>query len=389
MIQTSPTIRSSARAFAMRCRIRLAIMVARSVPLLVRMAAGKSWPLRSSLALTALAAIPLLAAPGLAQEPESPPAQVAVGDTIGSVQRLDPALDDLIPADATIQVLGTGYDWSEGPVWIEKENRLLFSDIPPNKVMQWQADAGVSLYQERVGFGGPKSEGGNEPGTNGLFLAPDGQLYACCHGDRCIKRRKADETWEVVVDKFDGKRFNSPNDLVFDAQGNLYFTDPPYGLAGGPNDPARELDFCGVYRWDGQTVQLLTKEFNRPNGIGFSPDFQTLYVAQSDSAAPIYKAFAVKADGTLGEGKVLADASEFYGKLPGSPDGLAVDQQGNLWATGPGGVWVISPKGKVLGKILTGQATANCTFGGPDGSWLFMTADMYLCRIQTKTKAAK
>jgi len=321
----------------------------------------------------------------LAQEP----ADSKVGTDIGSVQRLDVAFDKLVPADATIQVIGEGFDWSEGPVWIPAEKRLLFSDIPPNKVMQWQAEQGVTLYQDKVGFSGESTSGGREPGTNGLFLSPDGVLYACCHGDRCIKRRKADQTWEVVVDRFDGKRFNSPNDLIFHKNGDLYFTDPPYGLAAGPDDPNREIDYCGVYRWDGKEVQLLTKEFDRPNGIGFSPDYKTLYVAQSDSKAPILKSFPVLENGNIGPGKLLADTSKFYGKLPGSPDGMTVDQEGNVWATGPGGVWVISPAGKVLGKILTGQATANCTFGGPDGSWLFMTADMYLCKIKTNTKGMK
>jgi gluconolactonase len=309
-----------------------------------------------------------------------------VGSFLGSVQRLDPALDELLEPGAKIEVLGQGYAWSEGPIWMAKENRLLFSDIPPNRIMQWRAGQGVTLYQKGVGFSGQPSAGGREPGTNGLMLSPDGHLYACCHGDRVIKRRKADETWEVVVDNFDGKKFNSPNDLTFHQNGDLYFTDPPYGLVGGPDDPSRELDFCGVYRWDGQKVHLLTKELNRPNGIAFSPDYRTLYVAQSDGAAPTWTAFPVQADGSIGPGHVLMSAKDFYGKDPGSPDGLKVDQQGNLWATGPGGVWIISPEGKVLGKIMTGRPTANCGFGGPDGSWLFMTANELLLRIPTKTR---
>ena len=234
--------------------------------------------------------------------------------------------------------------------------------------------------------GGDPQEGGREPGTNGLFLSPTGQLYACCHGDRCIKRQNEDGQWEVVVDRYDGKRFNSPNDLVFHSNGDLYFTDPPYGTPAGQK---RELDYCGVYRWDGQEVTLMTKELKRPNGIGFSPDFQTLYVAQSDGEAPIWMAYPLKEDGSLKPGHVLADAKDFYGKVPGSPDGMTVDQSGNLWVTAPGGVWALSPKGKVLGKVLTGQATANCTFGGPDGSWLLITADMYLCRLKTKTHGMK
>lgn len=312
-----------------------------------------------------------------------------VGTTIGSVQRLSSKLDELLAADVQIEVLGEGYDWSEGPVWIPTENRLLFSDIPPNRVMQWTAGEGVSLYQFGVGFTGDMKDGGGEPGTNGLCLSKRGELLACCHGDRVIKLRKSDETWEILVSNYNGKKFNSPNDLTIHKNGDIYFTDPPYGLPGGPDDPTRELDYCGVYRWDGKTVQLLTRALNRPNGLAFSPDYGTLYVAQSDGAAPTWTAFPVQADGSLAEGKVLVSTKEFYGKDPGSPDGLKVDQAGNLWATGPGGVWIIAPSGEVLGKIMTGRPTANCTFGGPDGNWLFITADDLLLRVPTKTRAMR
>lgn len=309
-----------------------------------------------------------------------------VGETIGSIQRLDPALDEILDSTAKLEVLGQGYAWSEGPIWVPAESRLLFSDIPPNRIMQWRTGEAVTLYQAGVGFSGESKSGGREPGTNGLMLSADGQVYACCHGDRVIKRRRADETWEVVIDNYQGKKFNSPNDLTFHKNGDLYFTDPPYGLAGGPNDPSRELDFCGVYRWDGKEVNLLTKELNRPNGIAFSPDYKTLYVAQSDGEAPTWTAYPVNDDGSLESGKVLANSKEFYGKDPGSPDGLKVDVNGNLWATGPGGVWIIAPTGKVLGKIMTGRPTANCGFGGPDNSWLFITANDLLLRVPTKTK---
>lgn len=336
--------------------------------------------------LSGVAALNFSVQHAVAQDQATLKSKDQVGQTLGSIQVIDESFTDLIDADAEIEILGGGYEWSEGPVWVPAEKRLLFSDIPNNAIMQWNDGEGVTVAEKRVGYTGDPKEGGREPGTNGLFLSPDGQLYACCHGDRCIKRKKADGSWEVVIDKYDGKRFNSPNDLAFHSNGDLYFTDPPYGLPAGQE---RELDWCGVYRWNGKEVTLLTKEFNRPNGIGFSPDYKTLYVAQSDGSAPIWKAFALKADGTLEEGKELATAKEFYGKVPGSPDGMTVDEKGNLWVTAPGGVWVISAQGKVLGKILTGQATANCTFGGPDRSWLMITADMYLCRVKTKTKGMK
>jgi gluconolactonase len=199
-----------------------------------------------------------------------------------------------------------------------------------------------------------------------------------------IKRIEKDGTLTVLADKYEGKRFNSPNDCVYRANGDLYFTDPPYGLPLREKDPGRELDWFGVYRLgkDGK-VTLLTKEMTRPNGIGFSPDQKTLYVAQSDPAAAVYKAFPVKVDGTLGDSRVLFDATAWAKEgRPGLPDGMAIDQQGHLWATGPGGVYCFTSEGKVLGRLNTGQRTSNCKFGD-DGKTLFITADMFICRVKT------
>jgi gluconolactonase len=304
--------------------------------------------------------------------------------TIGSIERLDPAFDKLVPQGANIEVLGEGFDWTEGPCWIKEKGFLVFSDIPPNKIMKWDPKSGVSLFMEKVGYTGKEPFKGEEPGTNGLLLDSDGRLVCCCHGDRAIKRIEKDGQITVLADKFEGKRFNSPNDAVYKANGDLYFTDPPYGLPLREKDPARELDWFGVYRLgkDGK-LTLLTKEMTRPNGIGFSPDEKTLYVAQSDSAAAIWKAFPVKADGTLGDSRVLFDATPWVKEMrPGAPDGMAVDKQGHIWATGPGGVYCFTPEGKVLGRINTGQRTANCKFGD-DGKTLFITADMYICRVKT------
>lgn len=211
-----------------------------------------------------------------------------------------------------------------------------------------------------------------------------GRLVACCHGDRAIKRIENDGKITVLVDKYEGKRLNSPNDLVYKSNGDLYFTDPPYGLPLREKDPGRELDWYGVYRLspDGK-LTLLTKEMTRPNGIGFSPDEKTLYVAQSDPQAAIWKAFSVNADGTLGDSRLLYDATAWVKEgRPGLPDGLAVDQQGHIWATGPGGVYCFTADGKPLGRINTGQRTANCKFG-EDGTTLFLCAHMYICRVKT------
>lgn len=307
--------------------------------------------------------------------------------TIGSIESLDPAFAKLVPSTSTIEVLGGGFDWSEGPIWNKAEKYLLFSDIPPNRIMKWKEGEGVTLFKEKIGYSGKEPFTGEEPGTNGLVYDSEGRLTMCCHGDRCIKRIEKDGTITVLADKYDGKRLNSPNDLVFHSSGDIYFTDPPYGLPKRENDPAKELDWFGVYRLSKNgTVTLLTKEMTRPNGIGFSPDEKTLYVAQSDPAAAIWKSFPVKEDGTLGESKLLFDGTAWFKEgRPGLPDGLAVDSQGHIWATGPGGVYCFTPEGKVLGRINTGEKTANCKFGG-DGSVLYITADMYIVRVRTSVK---
>jgi len=304
-------------------------------------------------------------------------------ESIGKIERFQSEFDELLPKGAKIEVLADGFEWSEGPVWIPNKKQLLFSDIPNNRINSWSPDDGLKVFMERSGYTGKSPFTGSEPGSNGLMLDSQGRLVMCCHGDRAVKRIEKDDSIVTLVSKYKGKRLNSPNDLIYHSNGDLYFTDPPYGLPKRYEDPARELDFCGVYRLNTRgKLELLTKVMTRPNGIAFSPNEKTLYVAQSDPAAPIWRAFAVNEDGTLGENKVLYDASKWYGKLPGLPDGIAVDKQGRLWATGPGGVLIISPDGKLLGRLNTGEKTANCTFG-EDGKTLFITADMYLCRVRT------
>ena len=321
-----------------------------------------------------------------AQVPEQSAATSDVPKTIGQIERLAPEFDQLIPPAATIDVLAGGFEWSEGPVWVPRKHSLLFSDIPRNQIVSWNAQAGIRVFMDPSGYTGKDKFGGTEPGTNGLTLDSHGRLVMCCHGDRSIRRLESDGSLTTLAARYDGKRFNSPNDLVYHSNGNLYFTDPPYGLPGGLEGPQAELDFCGVYCLspDGK-VTLLTKTMTRPNGIGLSPDEKTLYVAQSDPKQAIWRAFPLHEDGTLGAGRVFYDVTKWVSERPGLPDGLVVDRSGNLWATGPGGVLVFSPAGKLLGILHTGQATANCTFG-EDGKSLFITADMYLCRVRTNTK---
>ena len=314
--------------------------------------------------------------------------------TIGEIIKLDDSLEQLIDLEADIEVLSSGFLWSEGPVWVpEKEHPhggyLLFSDIPNNRVVRWDEGKGAKTWLKPSGYTGAEPYGG-EPGCNGLLLNVEGQLISCEHGDRRLSVLTKGGGKRTLVDNYQGKRLNSPNDVCLGSDGKtLYFTDPPYGLPKRWDDPRRELAFCGVYRLshDGE-ITLLTTEMTRPNGIAFSPDFDTLYVAQSDPKAALWKSFPVKEDGTIGEGTVFHDATEAFKEgLPGLPDGLKLDEKGNLWATGPGGVYIFAPNGKLLGRISTGERTANCAWGN-DGTVLYMTADTYLCRIKTKIKGA-
>lgn len=300
-----------------------------------------------------------------------------------SIEKLDDALDALIDTDAEIEQLSSGHKWTEGPVWNKQQKMLLFCDIPNNEINRWDAESRkVSIFMKPSGYEGPAGGKSKESGTNGLIYGSDGRLIACDHGNRRLYRLYEDGSKATLIDRFEGKRFNSPNDLVMDKAGNLYFTDPPYGML---DESVREIEWHGVYRLTPYgVVTLLTKEFSRPNGIGLSPDQKTLYVAQSDKKAPIYKSFPLNDDGTIGEGKLLFDASPLT-KDPGMPDGMAIDQKGNLWATGPGGVLIISPEGKLLGRILMNKPTANCTFGD-DGSTLYITSSGFVCRVKTKAK---
>ncbi len=306
----------------------------------------------------------------------------------GKIVRLDPRFDKLIAADAKIEKLSEGHRWTEGPVWNKKDSFLLYSDIPNNAIYQWSAEKGDVLFLQPAGYSGKDAFTGKEPGTNGLTYDKDGLLVSCDHGDRRIARLAADnKTKTTLADKVDGKRFNSPNDLVYHSNGDLYFTDPPYGLPKGADDPARELTYCGVYRLGkGGKVTLLTKEITRPNGIALSPDEKKLYVASSDPDKAIWMVYDVKADGTLANGKVFKNVTAWVKeKRPGLPDGMRVDKDGNLWATGPGGVIVFAPDGAHIGSIETGVPTANCAFGG-DGSTLYITANTALIRVPTLTK---
>jgi gluconolactonase len=331
----------------------------------------------AALSLALIATCPLVAAADVKDEKQYP--------TLGTIERLDPRFDEIVPKDARVERLADGFDWSEGPVWDKATGSLLFSDVPMNTVFRWKDGKGISVFLKPSGYTGATPRAG-EPGSNGLTMSPDGKLVLCQHGDRRVARLE-DGKFVTLAGDYQGKKFNSPNDAVYSSTGDLYFTDPPYGLIGLNNDPKKEIPFNGVYRLskDGK-LTLLTDKMTFPNGIALSPDEKTLYVANSDPKKAIWMAFPLAADGTIGEGKVFFDATSLatQGKK-GLPDGMKVDSKGNLFATGPGGVLVFSPDGTHLGTFATGEATANCGWGD-DGSTLYITADMYLGRVKLATK---
>jgi gluconolactonase len=302
--------------------------------------------------------------------------------TVGSVERLDPALDAIVPPNAKIEKLAEGFSWAEGPVW-RREGYLVFSDVPRNTIYKWKDGEGLTVFLRPSGYTQPNPPG-RELGSNGLTLDARGAIVMADHGNRQVARLDDSLfTKTTLAARYDGKRLNSPNDLVFHSNGDLYFTDPPFGLRGLNNDPAKQLPFSGVYRLTPTgELTLLTRELAYPNGIAFSPDQRTLYVSNADARRAIWMAYDVAPDGTIGRGRVFFDATPLaQQKKPGVPDGLRVDRQGNLFAAGPGGILIISPQGKHLGTIVTGQPTANCAFGD-DGSTLYITANNQLLRIR-------
>ena len=306
--------------------------------------------------------------------------------SIGSVERLDSAINSLITSEAKIEVLASGFEWAEGPLWLEEQQAVIFTDVPTNTVWKWTEKDSLSVYLKPSGYLGDRTDK-REPGANGLTLDAVGNLILCQHGERQVGKMLASlnapkSEFEALATGYQGKRFNSPNDLVYNSTGQLFFTDPPYGM-----DPwdEKQLDFQGVYRLDADgKVNLLVDTLSRPNGIALSPDQKTLYIAQSDPEKARYFAYDLDENGNVISGKVLFEATTLQSETrKGLPDGLKVHSSGILLATGPGGVLVISPEGKHLGTILTENGTANCGFDSGE-KYLYMTADSYLMRIALK-----
>lgn len=308
------------------------------------------------------------------------------------VDRLDPALDSILPADAKLERVVTGLKWIEGPVWAG--DSLYFADIPSNSIRKWTPGQDASIWLQPSGYKGSAPYGGPEPGTNGMTLDVQGRLTVAGHAQRDVLRFEsldAAQPATVLVDSYQGKRFNSPNDLVYRSDGSLYFTDPPYGLpTQHDDDPLKQLKVNGVYRLPhaldhkpgappaNGDLQLLVKDLTRPNGIAFSPGEKYLYVDNSEPKK-LWMRYTVKPDGTLTAPKLLYDATS--DTRPGAPDGMKVDTAGNIYSAGPGGVWIFSPEGKPLGTIVMPERTANVTFAGPDRKTLYIAASGSIYRI--------
>lgn len=306
------------------------------------------------------------------------------------VERLDPRLDALIDPDTTWREIGRGFAWSEGPVWRRRAGYLLFSDIPNNAIYCWRPESGLSLFMRPAGFTEERPFG-RELGTNGLTIDAQDRLVMCDHGNRRVVR--LDEctfTKVTIAHQFGGRRLNSPNDLVFRRDGSLFFTDPSFGLHGVDRDAAREQPCNGVYRVSptGELRRVIA-DLSIPNGLAFSPDERLLYVANCDAGAPRWMAYPLDHDGEVGLGRVLFDAAALVAAgRRGLPDGLKVDEKGNLYCAGPGGVLVLTPAGEHLGTIVTGEITSNCAFG-EDGRTLFMTADSRVLAVRLRVRGAE
>jgi gluconolactonase len=326
------------------------------------------------------AGIALIAAIGGCTRSDPPAAGPAsdAGAATSAIVRLDPALDAIVAPNAPVEKVAGGFQFTEGPLWRPAEGRLWFSDVVGNVLRAVTPSGQVEVLIEHAA-GHSTAPPGSYIGPNGLLAEEGGTVLMAQHFNRQIVRVAADRTTTVVVDRFEGKRLNSPNDLAYGPGGALYFTDPPFGLVKQDDDPAKELDFNGVYRFANGQLTALVRDLKRPNGIAFSPDLRTMYVTNTDAARKVIMAYEVAADGSVTNGKVFADATA--DSSPGMPDGLKVDRQGNVYATMPGGVWVIAPDGRHLGTIRAPEAAANCGWGD-DGKTLYITAETSVYRVR-------
>ncbi len=303
----------------------------------------------------------------------------------GSIEKKDAALDAIINPNAKVEIIAEGFEWSEGPLWIEQQKMLLFSDVPENIIYKWTAGKGKEIYLTPSGYTGTVPRGG-EKGSNGLTLNSKGQLVICQHGDRRMAIMNAAlatpaAVFTTITNNYKGKKFNSPNDAVYNSSGDLFFTDPPYGLEKNMDDPLKEIPFQGIYKIKKTGgIVLLTDSITRPNGIAITPNQKTLLIANSDPAKPYWYAFDFGPGDQLIRPRIFYDAAEAAKTEQGMPDGLKIDSKGNVFATGPGGVWIFNTEGKLLGRIKFDGLTSNCALS-KDEKTIYITADMYVLRV--------
>ncbi|MEC7290448.1 MAG: SMP-30/gluconolactonase/LRE family protein [Pseudomonadota bacterium] len=307
-------------------------------------------------------------------------------ETIGSIDRRADAADATVPRGAEIEVLARGFTWPEGPVWMADEQALYFNDVPENTMYRWSLDAGLATFMSPSGGATDAvAETMREPGANGIIKWPadESKLLLADHGARGLSvLDRETQARRVIVSSYQGQSLNSPNDMVAHSSGDVFFTDPPYGLRGLNDAPEKALQHNGVYRLspDGD-LTLIESDLSFPNGIGLSPDEQTLYVAVSDPETPVIRAYRIDASGTIDDGRTFFDAASELKDGGGLPDGMAIASNGTLFATGPEGVYILAPEtGQVLGVISTGMPISNCTLN-EDETYLYMTSSSVLARV--------
>jgi gluconolactonase len=307
--------------------------------------------------------------------------------TMGTLEKIDPSLDAIVKPSAVPEVIAEGYEWSEGPCWLPETKTLIWSDVPKNTIYQWSEGKGASVYLTPSGYTGSVPRGG-EMGSNGLTLNTEGKLVLCQHGDRRIALMDAPlsdpkPNFITIADTVDGKKFSSPNDAVVVSNGDIFFTDPPYGLPKQAEDPTKETPFNGVYKVSGGKTTLLVDSLTRPNGIAFFPGERTFLVANSDPAKAIWYAFDLNENDSIKEARIFYDATNEAKSEKGLPDGLRIDSRGNVFASGPGGIWIFDAGGKVLGKFKLTEAASNCALSD-DEKTLFITNDMYILKVKLR-----
>jgi gluconolactonase len=315
------------------------------------------------------------------------PVAITPSEVNVEVLRLDPAIDAIVPANPKIFKLAEGFKFTEGPIWVKQDGGyLLFSDPNSNIIYKYSKDGQLSVFKTQSGYSGADIEEYGQPGSNGITLDPQGRLTIDQHGNHRVIRIETDGRETILADKYEGKRLNSPNDLVYRSDGTLFFTDPPFGLPKFFDDPRKELKFSGVYSLSKGKLRLLTKEFTGPNGIALSPDEKYLYVGNWDEKAKVVKRFDVNTDGSISNGKLFFDMTNAKGE--DAIDGVKVDQRGNVYVSGPGGLWILSSEGKHLGTIIAPKHIHNMAWGDDDGKTLYLCARSGLYRMRLNVTGA-